>query len=305
MQPNPVLRRLGLADTDRVAIIHTDDIGMCYASVEAFADLWEFGLISSGAVMTPCPWFVKTAEYAREHPQADLGVHSTLTCEWKTYRWGPVSTRDPQSGLVDENGYLYPTTAEVFQHSMPEAVETELEAQVLMALRCGMQPTHIDTHMGAVGSVALIPRYLKVALKYKLPPMIFRMDEAGWQAQGMNAETAAKVVGMMTQLEALGLPMLDAISGMNLGAVGDRLEQAKQTFANLQPGITHFILHPSKDMPELRQIAPDWRARVGDYETFMSEDLRRFIQSQGIHVIGYRAIQELMPDPQILAALPL
>jgi chitin disaccharide deacetylase len=39
MQPNPVLRKLGLRDDDRVAIIHADDIGMCHASVRAYADL--------------------------------------------------------------------------------------------------------------------------------------------------------------------------------------------------------------------------------------------------------------------------
>jgi len=56
MTPNPALRRLGFADSERVAIIHTDDIGMCQASVTAFAELAAFGLISSGAVMVPCPW---------------------------------------------------------------------------------------------------------------------------------------------------------------------------------------------------------------------------------------------------------
>ena len=65
MVPNPVLKKLGLANDDRVAIIHTDDIGMCQASVEASADLNEVGIISSGAVMVPCPWFLHAAEYAR------------------------------------------------------------------------------------------------------------------------------------------------------------------------------------------------------------------------------------------------
>jgi len=32
--PNPVLKKLGLADNDHIAIIHTDAIGMCQASVE-------------------------------------------------------------------------------------------------------------------------------------------------------------------------------------------------------------------------------------------------------------------------------
>jgi hypothetical protein len=34
---------------------------------------------------------------------------------------------------------------------------------------------------------------------------------------------------------------------------------------------------------------------VADYETFMSEELRAHIQASGVHLIGYRALQELMP----------
>ncbi len=62
MTPNPVLKNLAWQTNDRVAIIHTDDIGMCQASVEAFADLNEVGIISSGAVMVPCPWFLQAAD---------------------------------------------------------------------------------------------------------------------------------------------------------------------------------------------------------------------------------------------------
>ncbi len=304
MQPNPALRRLGLSETDRVAIIHTDDIGMNYSSVAAFADLWEFGLISSGAVMIPCPWALKAAEYAREHPQADLGVHSTLTSEWKSYRWGPISTRDPESGLLDGEGFFYATTREAREHASPARVQVELEAQVQQALRWGMQPTHIDTHMGTVASLELIPAYLKVALAHRLPPMIFRMDEASWQAAGVDAQTAQMAVRLMGQLEDMGLPLLDVIAGLDLRRHEDVLDHAKQVLGGLKPGITHFIIHPAKDSPDLRELAPDWRARVANYETFLRPDLRQFVQAQGIHVIGYRALQALMPDPAILASLP-
>ena len=51
MTPNPFLTKLGYSNNDRLVIIHTDDIGMCHASVQAFQDLWAFGTISSGAVM--------------------------------------------------------------------------------------------------------------------------------------------------------------------------------------------------------------------------------------------------------------
>jgi hypothetical protein len=41
MQPNPVLKKLGFTNTDRLVILHTDDVGMCQASLAAFIDLWE------------------------------------------------------------------------------------------------------------------------------------------------------------------------------------------------------------------------------------------------------------------------
>src|SRR5215207_9167184 len=119
MTPNPALRRLGFADSDRVAIIHADDIGMCQASITAFADLSAFGLISSGAVMVPCAWFPSAAAASRARPDDDLGVHLTLTCEWDACRWGPISTRDPESGLIDAEGYFYRTTELAHAYGQP------------------------------------------------------------------------------------------------------------------------------------------------------------------------------------------
>ncbi len=57
MKTNPLLKKLGLSNQDRAVIIHADDIGMCQASVSAFADLVDFGLVSCGATMVPCRGF--------------------------------------------------------------------------------------------------------------------------------------------------------------------------------------------------------------------------------------------------------
>ncbi len=301
MKPNPLLRRLGYSDNDRLAIIHTDDIGMCLASVMAFADLHSFGLISSGAVMVPCPWFLKAAQYACEHPEADLGVHLTLTSEWKTYRWGPISTRSPESGLVDEEGYFFHLTRPAQAHGDPLEVKKEIEAQVARAFTLGMKPSHLDTHMGTVAHPKFMPAYLQTAIMNQLPPMIFRMDPAGWQAAGLDAETAQFATQMVQQLEEMGLPLLDHLLGLPLDQPNDRLEQAKRAFSSLQPGITHFIIHPSVDTPDLRAITSDWQSRVADYQTFMREDLRAYLQQIGVHVIGYKAVQQFMPEPAAFA----
>ena len=296
LTPNPVLKKLGLADDDRVAIIHTDDIGMCHASVEAFVDLNEVGIISSGAVMVPCPWFLQTAEYMRQQLMVDLGVHLTLTSEWKTYRWGPVSTRDPASGMLDAEGYFHHSSAAAQEHGDPAAVELELTAQVQKALEAGIIPTHVDTHMGSVAHPKFMSIYIQLALKYHLPPMIFRLDEAGWRAAGLDAEMAVMAAALVQQLEESGLPLLDMLGGMHLDDPQNRLERTKQAISELKPGITHFIIHPSKDTPELRAITPDWQCRVADYNTFMNEEIRQHIRKIGLHVIGYQALKDLMPS---------
>ncbi len=293
--PNPALKKLGLTDNDRVAIIHTDDIGMCQASVEAFADLHEVGIISSGAVMVPCPWFLHTADYARAHPRVDLGVHLTLTSEWRTYRWGSISSRDPASGMLDAEGFFHHSSEAAQEHGDPAAVEIELIAQVERAIQAGLLPTHIDTHMGTVAHPKFMSIYIMLAMKFHLPPMIFRLDEAGWRAAGLEPEFAQVAADLIGQLEESGIPLLDALAGMHLDSDENRLERTMQAFSELQPGLTHFIIHPSKDTPELRAITPDWRCRVADYQNFMQDELRQHIQKIGVKVIGYHSLKDLMP----------
>jgi len=292
---NPVMKKLGLSDGDRAVIIHADDIGMCQAGVEAFSDLHRAGIVSSGAVMVPCPWFLHAASFSRENPKADLGIHLTITSEYQTYRWGPVSTRDPASGLLDGEGCFPHRSAEVQDRGVPAAVGVELRAQVRMALQAGIVPTHVDTHMGAVASARFLEHYVGVAAENGLPLMAFRSDEAGFRAAGLDAESAVIAARAMERLEAEGFPLLDNLAGMPLDRDEDRLACAKRALSGLPPGITHFIIHPAKDGPEIRAIAKDWRYRTADYATFLDEDIGRHIASIGLHVIGYRDLKALLP----------
>jgi len=296
MQPNPVLKKLGFSPDARVVIIHTDDIGMCQASVDAFAELVDFGLISSGAVMVPCPWFLESAAFSRQHPQVDVGVHLTLTCEYDRYRWGPISTRDPESGLLDEQGYLHKTSQAVWAQADADAAIAELDAQVRRALAEGMHPTHIDTHMGTVAHPQYIPGYIQLANQYGLPPMIPRLSAEEFMAQyHVDEGTAQMLSGVISMLEEMGIPLLDRLMGMPLDDPTDRLAQVKAALDELKPGLTHFIIHPAKDTPELRAITDSWPSRVADYETFNSEAARALFREEGIQVIGYQALKDLMP----------
>jgi len=296
MTPNPFLQKLGYSNTDRVVIIHTDDIGMCHASLQAFKDLWKFGTIASGAVMVPCPWFPATAQMCRENPEIDMGVHATLNAEWDAYRWSPLSTRDPASGLLDADGYFHQWQDAVYQNAKPEAVDAEVNAQIERALAAGIDVTHVDSHMGTIMSPLFIQSYIQAAASRRLPNMLPRIDAQGMEITGMSEGQLKVYEPIMNQLLEAGIPMLEGLLSMPLNEPNPdgQMETAKDLLGNLPVGITHFLLHPSIDTAELRSIAPDWESRVANYNTFMSDELKKFIEQEDLKLIGYRQIRDAM-----------
>ena len=153
---------LGYKATDKLLIINGDDTGMCHAANTATIDSLERGLMTSATIMVPCPWFTEIARYAKANPGKDFGVHLCHTSEWQVYRWGPVAPREKVPGLVDNEGYLWRSVPEVYQHATPEEALTEARAQVRKALDAGIDVTHLDTHMGALN---FDPRYAQVYLQ--------------------------------------------------------------------------------------------------------------------------------------------
>jgi predicted glycoside hydrolase/deacetylase ChbG (UPF0249 family) len=123
---------------------------MSHSTNLAAIEMLEKGAVSSASIMMPCPWVSEFAEYARKHPEKDLGLHLTLTSEWRNYRWGPVAARDKVTNLVDPSGFLWRSVAEVAMRASPEEIETELRAQIEKAKRMGIRFTHFDTHMGTL-----------------------------------------------------------------------------------------------------------------------------------------------------------
>ena len=293
MIPNPFLKKLGFSNNDRVVIIHTDDIGMCHASVQAFKDLWNFGTITSGATMVPCPWFPAVVQMCKENPEIDMGVHATLNAEWESFRWGPISTRDSSSGLMDEAGYFHQWHPAVYANAKPDAVEAEVNAQVERALTAGIDVTHVDSHMGTILHPNFIESYVRAAATRQLPNLLPTLEAVGWNVMA-NQEQKTVYAPVVEKLQAMDLVMLDGILGMPLEHDHDHIGVAKQLFGEAPVGITHLIFHPSIDTPELRAIAPDWPARVANYNAFMSDELKKFIESEDVKLIGYRAIRDAM-----------
>ncbi len=294
---NPILKKLGFSDNDRVVVFHADDIGMCHASVAAYADLWGNSPLSSAATMVPCAWFPETARLVRDQADADMGVHLTLTSEWDGMRWGAISTGDMATGLFDAEGYFYRDSASVQEHANVEAVKVELRAQIERAKAAGIDFTHIDSHMGSILHPRYLSLYVELGFAFGVPAMVVRqtVEQLGWW--GIEGKSAEKIIQYTQQIEQRGMPVFDEIHGMPLeGHFEDdeRLAYANDILDTIPAGLHYFIIHPSIDTPEIRAIAPDWRARVGDYRLFMSEEWRKAVEARGVRVIGMKALRDKM-----------
>ena len=119
-------RLLGYPDDARLLIINADDFGRSHASNEATFCALKDGVVSSTALMVPCPWALHAMQLLLDHPEVSFGVHLTVVCDVSHYRCGPLTSRDKVPSLVDETGFFY--TLERIPEFLAQVKLSELES---------------------------------------------------------------------------------------------------------------------------------------------------------------------------------
>jgi predicted glycoside hydrolase/deacetylase ChbG (UPF0249 family) len=285
---SPLAQRLGLA---RAAILHVDDLGMCQAGNQAFLTLAARGLVTCGSVMVPCPWFREIAEAGAADPALDLGIHLTLTSEWRHYRWAPISTRSRASGLIDEDGYFWRDLASLRRHLVPEAAEAELRAQLDRACAAGLRPTHCDAHMAGAMLPELLGCHIALAREHGMVPVLPRRIRFAPDQAAYACAVAA--------LEAAGLPLPDGLRGTLAVPAGEAREAYRRMIEALPEGVTHLALHCATP-GDIEAIAPDhagWRMR--EHALLAEGAVDGWCRAAGVTPIGYRAIQPFWRPPGV------
>jgi chitin disaccharide deacetylase len=278
-----LVERLGYPAGTKVIIIHADDLGETHAVNAAAIQALERGAVNSASMMVPCPWFPEIADFAKSHPDADLGLHLTLTSERVYYRWGPVAPADQVSTLLDENGYLRHDWDD-HPRIDPKQVEIEMRAQVERALRMGVHPTHLDSHQYRLimNGKELFDAMLRVAHGYKLPVFVTR----DWFAQYPYLASSVGPDDVVLDHTVTIDPDVPAQKWADFYLTA---------LKNLQPGVTEFVIHPGFDDEELRAATREratwgaaWRQR--DYDFFTSEEFRQALQRENIKLITWREL---------------
>lgn len=277
-------------------ILHADDFGMSHSVNRAIIEMLEQGAVSSASIMMPCPWVPEAATYAREHPQKDIGLHLTLNSEWRTLRWGPLAPRDRVAGLLDNEGYLWPSVAQTAARATAQEVELELRAQIEHARRLGIRFTHLDTHMGTLYAR---PDYFQVFEKlgreYGVPILRVKPSE-----QALAQAPAAIRQYMLDNEERFrkeGVFRLDGLlTDPARGAATHEERRAAYHAAlrSLTPGVHMIIVHPGYLDEELKAAITGTvttaTQRDSDRRVFLEPETRQLIRSLGIQLVGWQDV---------------
>ena len=285
-QTKTIAERLGYPRDAKLLIIHADDLAVAHSEDAASFAALDQHAVTSASIMVPCPWLTEVAAYAKAHPDADLGLHLTLTSEWETYRWGPVASRDAVQSLIDPSGNLWPDTEPAVAHLKPEEVERELRAQVERALAVGIHPTHLDSHMGVLfARPDLFAVYLKVARDHKLPFLALRSMDAPKELLSLLSDN-----DIILDSVIIANPSVKAANWRTfyLNAIH-----------NLKPGLTEIIVHLGHDDAELQAITvhhPDYGAawRQRDYDAVTSPEFRKALEDNHIVLIHWKDLKTLL-----------
>lgn len=266
-----------LAQTEPIRLlVRVDDMGFSHAANIACMETYRNGIARSVEVMVPGPWFEEAAEMLRETPEFDVGVHITLTSEWKNLKWRPV-THCPS--ITDQDGYFYPLVFKrdadppgSFLQEAPwklEEIEQEIRAQIELALKKIPQVSHVSAHMGATQ---------------------------------MHADTKALLQGLASEYDLditpadLGVQRTPRWSGNEVSAE-EKERRFIEMIKSLQPGSWLTIEHPGFNWDELKtvghvgyeNVAED---RAGVTQVLTSEAVQQAIKDQGVQLISYRDLKK-------------
>lgn len=285
--------KLGFPKGGKILLLHCDDAGMCEEANIAVQSFILKGDVLSAAVMMPCPYAEEMVEWAKKHPAADIGVHLTLTSEWRNYRWTTLTDPNKVPGLIDPKGRMWHDVPDVVMHASAKEVEAEIRAQIDKMIEMGYRPSHIDTHMGTLyGSAEYAKVFFETAVKYNIPANAIDLSDKDvadyYRAAGYPIND-----DMIKYLESYPLPKLDGFTSAPAGKTyEEKMAILMKLVAALKPGLTEIIFHPSIMTDNLKKITGSWQQRGWEAHLFSDPVMKQFFIDNGIEITTWTEIMK-------------
>ncbi len=280
-------------------IVNADDYGMCNAANEAVEELFKGGWLKSATIMMPCPTAEHAVQFSIDHPEYAIGIHTTLTSEWGKYRWKPLT--DGKS-LLDEEGFMWHESDMVEKNASNEDIEKEVRAQIDLAHKMGMKPSHVDNHMGSLyghytGRLGLSKLALKICGSYGYAYRLYTKADKRICPNG-TPYIAYAAVTLLSKLwgKKYNVIMPDYLLFPDWNDdMRVSYEVYRDTILKIwtdipEGGVTETFVHPSVENDELKGITGRWKDRVWEYQLMKDPYVHKYLKDNGVELISYREL---------------
>ena len=283
-------------------IINADDFGMCSSANEAIEELFLSGRIRSATVMLPCKAADEAVRFSIEHPEFAIGVHLTMTNEWDSCNWKPLTNG---KSLIDERGYMWKSTKLVEKNAKLKELEAEMRAQIDLAHKLGMKPSHLDNHMGSLygnrtGRFSMLAMTMRVCGEYGYPFRLFTKTAKKMCPRGTPwavYKIAPVFTSLLAKMNRVVLPDYLLFPDWGEPGLKDSYEKYRDRmlylWTHIPEGITETFVHPTKESDEIKAITGSWRDRVWEYRLMKDPETEKYLNAHGVELISYRDLMNL------------
>lgn len=283
-------------------IVNADDYGMCNAANEAVEELFLGGWLKSSTIMMPCPGAEHAVEFSKAHPEYAIGIHTTLTSEWGKYRWKPLTNGKT---LLDEEGFMWHESDMVEKNASYEDIEKEVRAQIDLAHRMGMKPSHIDNHMGSLyghytGRLGLSKLALKICGSYGYAYRLYTKHDKRICPNGTPYALYAAVTILSKKWgkkynviipDYLLFPDWNDDMRVSYEVYRDTILKIWTDIP--EDGVTETFVHPSVESDELKGITGRWLDRVWEYQLMKDPYVHQYLKDHDVELISYRELIQM------------
>ena len=130
-------------------ITRADDFGSSRSANLAILNAAGKGdYVKNVSCMAPAPMMADGAEMLAACRRLCIGMHLTLSAEWRLIKWPPILPVQQVPALVTADG-AFPEDPAVFAQTVPplEQVLAEMDAQLDYLTRLGLDIRYVDSHM--------------------------------------------------------------------------------------------------------------------------------------------------------------
>lgn len=263
-------------------LIHMDDMGMDYAANEAGKRIFTEGIGSSASIIMQATWAKEFADWCKENPQYDVGIHFAQTSEWEVARWRPLSGEHECPSLYDEDGFFYRGMDKMSAYRGTfEDYKKEVDKQVELATRWGLKPTHYDSHMIVDWSDDdRFEYYIGKAVEDNVRIAI--SEDMLWNDR--RKEFAVKMIAQHDNIVS------DA-KGLEFG-MGDDYEEGVERFVEvikkMKFGLYQYTVHPIIETDSIKKIISGWQQRVNEAKLLLDPRAKEVVERCGVELVGWK-----------------